>query len=107
MNIITLVNGPVISFLEPSQLPGEYAAHAAKCVAQRAYSNTITISALHHRSPFILLGEGEAVTVKCLARGHKHHGRGQDWNPHSDDSAIRTQVRCTKPLGYGTPWFIP
>ena len=30
------VIGPVISFLEPSQLPGEYAAHAAKCVAQRA-----------------------------------------------------------------------
>ena len=28
--------GAVISFLEPSQLPGEYAAHAAKCVAQRA-----------------------------------------------------------------------
>ena len=25
-----------ISFLEPSQLPGEYAAHAAKCVAQQA-----------------------------------------------------------------------
>ena len=36
MNIITPVIEPVISFLEPSQLPGEYAAHAAKCVAQRA-----------------------------------------------------------------------
>ena len=33
---LTPVIGPVISFLEPSQLPGEYAAHAAKCVAQRA-----------------------------------------------------------------------
>ena len=30
MNIITAVIGPVISFLEPSQLPGEYAAHALK-----------------------------------------------------------------------------
>ena len=36
MNIITPAIGPVVSFLEPSQLPGEYAAHAAKCVAQRA-----------------------------------------------------------------------
>ena len=36
--------------------------------------------------------------VKCLAQGHKRHGRGQDSNPHSDDSAIKTQVRCTKPL---------
>ena len=36
MNIIPSVSGPVISYPEPSQLPGEYAAHAAKCVAQRA-----------------------------------------------------------------------
>ena len=36
MNIITPVIGPVISFLEPSRLPGEYATHAAKCVAQQA-----------------------------------------------------------------------
>ena len=36
MNIMTPVSRPVISFLEASQLPGEYAAHAAKCVAQRA-----------------------------------------------------------------------
>ena len=35
--LLTPVIGPVIiSFLEPSQLPGEYTAHAAKCVAQRA-----------------------------------------------------------------------
>ena len=39
--------------------------------------------------------------VKCLAEGHKHHGRSQDSNPHSDDSAIRTQIQCTKPLGHG------
>ena len=46
MNIITPAIRPVISFLEPYQLPGEYTAHAAKCVPQRASSNTITISAL-------------------------------------------------------------
>ena len=45
-----------------------------------------------HRSPFILLGE------------EKHHGRGKDSNPHSDDLAIRTQVWCTKPLWHGTPY---
>ena len=47
-------------------------------------------------------GWREAIMVKCLAQGHKHHGRGRDSNPHSDDSAIRTQIRCTKPLGHGT-----
>ena len=41
--------------------------------------------------------------VECLAQGHKHHGRGRDSNPRSDDSAIRTQIRCTKPLGHGSP----
>ena len=30
------------------------------------------------------------IIVKCLAQGHKHHGRGQVSNP-SDDSAIRVQ----------------
>ena len=40
--------------------------------------------------------------VKCLAQGHKHHGSGWDSNPHSDDSAIRTQIRY-KPLGHDTP----
>ena len=40
--------------------------------------------------------------VKCLAQGHKHHGRSQDSNSHSDDSAIRTQIRRTKPLGHDT-----
>ena len=38
--------------------------------------------------------------VKCLAQGHKHHGHGRDSNPHSDDSAIRTQIQCTKPRGH-------
>ena len=44
--------------------------------------------------------------VKCPAQGHKHHGRGRDSNPHSDDSAIRTQIQCTKPLSHGTPCCI-
>ena len=36
--------------------------------------------------------------VKCLAQGHKHRGCGRGSHPHSDDSAIRTQIQCTKPL---------
>ena len=32
-----------------------------------------------------------------------HHGRCQDSNPHSDDSAFRKQIRCTKPLCHCTP----
>ena len=120
------VIGPVISFLEPSKLPGEYAAHC--CQMCSATSLTLTPQALllnnnnpsksyqlsllsrefglikhnYHlypqRSPFIL----EAITVKCLVQGQTHHRRGQDSNPHSDDSAIRMhQVRRTKPLGRG------
>ena len=46
-------------------------------------------------------GWREAIMVMCLAQGHEHRGRGQGSNPHSDDSAIRTQIRCTKPLGHG------
>ena len=55
-----------------------------------------------HRHPFTP-GWREAIVVKCLAQGHKHHGRSEDSNSHSDDSAIRTQIRCTKPLGHGAP----
>ena len=39
--------------------------------------------------------------VKCLAQGHKRHDHGEDSNPHSDDSAIRTQVRCTRLYMFG------
>ena len=43
----------------------------------------------------------EAITVKCLAQGHKH--RSQDPNPHSGNT--RTWVQCTRPLGHNTPVF--
>ena len=35
--------------------------------------------------------------VKCLAQEHKHHDHShvRGSNPHSDDSAIRTQIQCT------------
>ena len=48
-----------------------------------------------HRYP-LTPGWREAIIVKCLAQGHKHHGRGNGSNPHSDDSAIRTKIQCTK-----------
>ena len=47
-----------------------------------------------HRYPFIHLGEEKQLQL---------HGRGQGSNPHLDDSAIRTQVRCTRPLGHDIP----
>ena len=34
------------------------------------------------------------------SQGHKHHGRGQESNPRSYNSAIKTQIRCTELLGY-------
>ena len=43
-------------------------------------------------------GWREAIMVKCLAEGHAPGGRGRGSNPHSDYSAIRTQLQCTKPL---------
>ena len=44
-----------------------------------------------------------AIMVKCLAQGHKHHSGDRGSNPHSDDSAIRTQIQRTKPLSHATP----
>ena len=41
--------------------------------------------------PIYTPGWREAITVKCLAQGHKYHGRGWDSNPYSNDSAIGTQ----------------
>ena len=41
--------------------------------------------------------------VKCLAQGHKHHGRGRDSNPHSDDSVIRTPIQFNKVHSNGAP----
>ena len=87
-----------------SQLPWEYTAHYAQPLGATGL--------LKHNNPLYPLqvpiytpGWREAITVKCLAQGHKYHGCSQDSNPHSDDSAIRTQIRCTKPLGRGTPWL--
>ena len=66
--------------------------------------NQTQLPSLPSKVPIYTPGWREAIIVKCLAQGHKYHGRGQDSNSHSDDSAIRTQVRCTKPLGHGTPY---
>ena len=84
-----------------SQLPGEYTAQYVQPLGATGLINHL----YPHRYPFILLGWREAITVKCLAQGHKYHSCSQDSNPHSDDSAIRTQVRCTKPLGHGTAYI--
>ena len=78
------------------------------CFKYYPYSRWVNIShiiflsflgSIPHRYLFILLGEEKQCTVKCLAQGHKHHGRSQDSNPHSDDKA---KIRCTKPLGHVT-----
>ena len=48
----------------------------------------------YYRVPIYIPGWREAIMVKCLAHGHKHHGRGRDLNPHSGESAVGTQTRC-------------
>ena len=47
--------------------------------------------------------------VKYLAQGHKYRSHGQSWvsNPHSNNSATRTQIWCTKPLSHSTQFFNP
>ena len=98
------------SLLNPSQLSGEYTAQLLP------FRRIGLINQLcPHRYPFTP-GWREAIMVKCLAQGHKNHGCGRDSNPHSDDSAIRTQIQCTprsamtlharpwhSTLGHGTP----
>ena len=86
------------SFLKPSQLPGGVYSSIAAIAAILAHTGLIKHNNqfCSHRYPFTP-GWREAIMVKCLAEGHKHQGCSQDLNPHSDDSAIRTQIRCTKP----------
>ena len=52
------------------------------------------INLFTHRYPFILLGKEKKYTVK-------YYGHSQDLNPRSDDSAMRTQIQCTKTA---RPW---
>ena len=97
--IITPAHQAHKAFMKPSQLPGEYTAQLLplQCIGLIKHNNQLC----PHRYPFTP-GWREAIMVKRLAQGHKHHGRGRDSNPQSDDSAIRTQIRWTQPLGHGT-----
>ncbi len=61
--LLPLVTGPL---LEPSQLPWEYTACAAKYVAHQAKSITRTISAL--TGTYVLLGEEKQLLVSVLLR---------------------------------------
>ena len=56
----------------------------------------------HGTHSFTSYPKDEAITVKCLAQGHKRRDRpGLDLNPHSDNT--RTWVQCTRSLGHDTP----
>ena len=83
--IITPAHQAHKSFLKPSQLPGEYAAQLLPL--QRTGLIKHNNQLCPHRYPFTPEWR-EAIMVKCLAQGHKHHGRGRDSNPHSDDSEL-------------------
>ena len=102
--IITPAHQAHKSFLKPSRLPGGVHSSIA---AITVHIGLIKHNNQHcpHRYPFTP-GWREAIMVKCLAQAHKHHGRGRDSNPHSDDSVVRTQIRWTKPLGHDTPHTI-
>ena len=55
----------------------------------------------HGTYSFTFHPKGEAISVKCLAQGHKRRNRpGRDSNPHSGNT--RTWVQCTRPLGHNT-----
>ena len=104
--ILTLVTGP-ISFILIIFLSSLGSIQPIMC---NLFGATGLIKhnnlSLPSQVPIYTPGWREAITVKCLAQGHKHHGCSQDSNPHSDDSAIRTQIWCTKPLGHSTPQLI-
>ena len=82
------------SFLKQSRLPGEYIQlNCCHYGALQGQPNPTTNSAL--TGTHLLLRRREAIVAKCLAQGHRHRGRGRDLNPHSDDTAIGTQIkRC-------------
>ena len=61
----------------------------------RGFFNIYSINLYPYRYPFILLAEQKQLQLKSLTQGHKHHGHSQDLNPHSDDSAIISQIYHT------------
>ena len=78
MRFITPAHQTQKSFPKPSQLPGENTAQLLPFWRIHGSSNTKTTSALS-RYPFTP-GWREAITVKRLAQGYKHHNRSQDLN---------------------------
>ena len=60
---------------------------------------------VHYTTPgtysFTSHPKDKAITVKCLAQGHKRRDRpGRDSNPHSDNTG--TWVQCARPLSHDT-----
>ena len=90
--LLPLSSGQLYHSPEPPQLPGEYAAHAAKCVAQRAFNQT-QFPSLPSQVPRLY------SWVKRSNYGIKV-SRSTTQLPRF--AAIRTRVWCTKQLSYGT-----
>ena len=99
LNIITPAHQAHKSFLKPSQLPGEY---TAQLLPFRRFKHNNQLGP--HRYPFTP-GSGwrEAITVKCLAQGHKRPGRGL--NPHSmNETAQPSEHKSNELQPLGT-WY--
>ena len=77
-------------------IPWWVTAHRANQTQQPTMPSKVPIYSWVERSTY--------GNVSCW-RTYKHYSRGRGSNPHSDVSAIRTQIQCTKPLGHGTPWL--
>ena len=93
------------------QLPGEYTALVYRS-ALKTFSNTISTSTLAGTHLYSWVKRSNHSKASCSrTQVHVHvqyHSRGQDSNPHQNDSGIRTRVRRTKPLSHGTPMsFLP
>ena len=90
--LLPLVIGPISILVNFSAPWGVY---SCVCSCTQSYSgyNQTQQPSLPSQVLICTPGWWEASTLKCLAQGHKHHGHGQDSNPHSDDSAIRTWAR--------------
>ncbi len=86
-------SGRFISFLKPSQLPGEYTACAAKYVAHQAKSITRTISA--HTGTHLPLGEEKQLLLSVLLKDTSVMTGIRTHTPMN----LATRVRCTRSFG--------
>ena len=97
-NPLILQPGIAHAYCTPQCIPGLINAPIFTCQSKTTDGPvrlTYTTIVIHHF-------DGRSFQDTSTQR-HKYNSHGQDLNPHSNDSAIRIQIQCTKLLSHRTP----